>query len=287
MEQMNQSLASFLPESMGWAVGPLIALATIVIGYIISKIAAAVVSGAINRTGLGKRAKTTGGNIGKSLSKAVFWVLWLVFILMGLSQFPMISEELGFLNGMLDNIFGYLPQLIVGIVVLAIGVMLANVVQNALTSTLEVAQVDRLASRFGVSDAAESDVQTNSIAKGLGGLAKAIVILLFAIAAIGIWDIPGFSDEVNNMLGTVLDYIPSILGAAIILAAAVFIGRFVSNLVKSTLPALGVDSSLSTVAALDGDGTRVVPSNIIATVSFVGILCSLVKVLLIQHSVTL
>jgi len=113
MEQMNQSLASFLPESMGWAVGPLIALATIVIGYIISKIAAAVVSGAINRTGLGKRAKTTGGNIGKSLSKAVFWVLWLVFILMGLSQFPMISEELGFLNGMLDNIFGYLPQLIV------------------------------------------------------------------------------------------------------------------------------------------------------------------------------
>jgi len=271
MEQMNQSLASFLPESMGWAVGPLIALATIVIGYIISKIAAAVVSGAINRTGLGKRAKTTGGNIGKSLSKAVFWVLWLVFILMGLSQFPMISEELGFLNGMLDNIFGYLPQLIVGIVVLAIGVMLANVVQNALTSTLEVAQVDRLASRFGVSDAAESDVQTNSIAKGLGGLAKAIVILLFAIAAIGIWDIPGFSDEVNNMLGTVLDYIPSILGAAIILAAAVFIGRFVSNLVKSTLPALGVDSSLSTVAALDGDGTRVVPSNIIATVSFVGI----------------
>jgi len=73
------------------------------------------------------------------------------------------------------------------------------------------------------------------------------------------------------LLGTVLDYIPSILGAAIILAAAVFIGRFVSNLVKSTLPALGVDSSLSTVAALDGDGTRVVPSNIIATVSFVGI----------------
>lgn len=271
MDQMNQSLASFLPDSMGWAVGPLIAIAVIVVGYFISKIAAGVVSGAINRTGLGKQAKTTGGNIGKSLSKAVFWVLWLVFILMGLSQFPQISQELGFLNGMLDNVFGYLPQLVIGMVVLAVGVMLANVVQNALSATLEVAQVDRLASRFGVSETTADGTPSNSIAKGLGGLAKAIVILLFAIAAIGIWDIPGFSDEVNNMLGTVLEYIPSILGAAIILAVSVFIGRFVSNLVKSTLPALGVDSSLSTVASLDGDSTRVVPSNIIATISFVGI----------------
>lgn len=270
MDQMNQSLAGLLPASMAWAVAPLIALAVIIVGYFIAKIAAAVVSGAINRTGIGKSAKTTGGNIGKSLSKAVFWVLWLVFILMGLSQFPQISEELGFLNGMLDNVFGYLPQLVIGAVVLGVGVMLANVVQNALTATLEVAQVDRLANRFNVSEAADG-APSNSIAKGLGGLAKALVIISFAIAAIGIWDIPGFSDAVINMLDTVLNYIPSIFGAAIILGAAVFIGRFVSNLVKSTLPALGVDNSLSTVAALDGEGTKVVPSNIIATVSFVGI----------------
>ena len=270
MDQMNQSLARFLPEGMQWLVGPLIALAVVIIGYFISKIAAAVVAGGINRTGIGKKAQTTGGNIGKSLSKAVFWVLWLVFILMGLSQFPMISNELTFLNGMMDNIFNYLPQLVIGLVVFGVGIMLANVVQNALTSTLEVAQVDRLASRFGVTETSDG-VPSNSIAKSLGGLAKAIVILLFAIAAIGIWDIPGFSDEVSGMLGTVLEYIPSIAGAAIILAVAVFIGRFVSNLAKSTLPALGVDNSLNTVASLDGEGPRFVPSNIIATVAFVGI----------------
>jgi len=193
-----------------------------------------LVAGAINRTPIGKRAKTTGGNIGKSLSKAVFWVLWLIFILMGLSQFPMISEELGFLNGMLDNIFSYLPQLLVGLFVFAVGFMLSNVVKNALTSTLEVAQVDRFATKFGLSEG--EPTTRGSIAGSLGGLAKAVVVLLFSIAAIGIWDIPGFSDEVSAMLGTVLSYIPSIAGAAIILGVAVFIGRFVSNLVKNTLP---------------------------------------------------
>ena len=265
---MNNSLANMLPDGMQWLVGPLIALAVIIVGYFISKIAAAIVSGAINRTGIGKKAKTTGGNIGKSLSKAVFWVLWLVFILMGLGQFPMLAEQLGFLNGMLDNIFGYLPQLVIGIFVFIIGVVLSNVVKNAATSTLEVAQVDRLASKYGVTETEGS----NSIANSLGGLFKAIVILVFAIAAISIWDIPGFSDEVSGMLGTVLDYIPNIIGAAIILGVAVFIGRFVSNLAKNTLPALGVDKSLSTVASLDGDGPKFVPSNIIATVAFVGIL---------------
>jgi len=146
MEKLSQHL-SFLPEG---AVGPVIALATIVIGYFVAKIAAALVAGAINRTGIGRKAQTTGGNIGKSLSKAVFWVLWLIFILMGLSQFPVLSDQLGFLNGMMENIFGYLPQLAIGGAVLAIGLLLSKVVKEALTSTLEAAQVDRLASRFGM-----------------------------------------------------------------------------------------------------------------------------------------
>ena len=149
--QFNQTLAGILPESLQFLAGPIVAAVIIILGYFVSKFAAAIISGAINRTGIGKNAKITGGNIGKSLSKAVFWVLWLVFILMGLSQFPAVSQELGFLNDMMETTFNYLPQLVVGIVVFAVGLMLSNVVKNALTSTLEVAQVDRFASRFTLS----------------------------------------------------------------------------------------------------------------------------------------
>ncbi len=267
MDQLTQHLG-FLPA---WAIGPAIAAVTIILGYFISKIAAGLVAGGINRTGIGKKAKTSGGNIGKALSKAVFWVLWLIFILMGLSQFPMISQELGFLNGMMDNIFSYLPQLFVGTVVFAIGMVLSKVVKNALTSTLEVAQVDSLASRVGMSTANVDGTPSTSIARSLGGLAAAVVTIIFAVTAIGIWDIPGISEPVSNLLNVILGYIPRILGAAVILGIFVFIGRFVSNLAKNTLPALGVDSSLNSVTALDGQASKVVPSNIIATVSFVGI----------------
>jgi len=266
MEQLAQHL-NFLPA---WAVGPVVALLVIIVGYFISKIAAALVSGAINRTGLGRRAKTTGGNIGKSLSKAVFWVLWLIFILMGLSQFPVLSNQLGFLNGMMENIFSYLPQFAIGGFVLAVGVLLSKVVKEALTSTLEAAQVDNLVSRFGITGD-DDGVPSTSLSKSSGILAAAIVTITAAATAIGIWDIPGVSGPVSELLNTILSYIPRIIGAAIILGIFVFIGRFVSNLAKSTLPALGVDNSLQTVASLDGDASNVVPSQIIANVSFIGI----------------
>lgn len=268
MDQLSQHLG-FLPA---WAVGPIIALVTIVVGYFISKIAAAIVAGGINRTGIGKKAQTTGGNIGKSLSKAVFWVLWLVFILLGLGQFPMVSESLAPIKGMMANIFDYLPQLVVGAVVLAVGLMLSKVVKEALSSTLEAAQVDRLANRFNITNASADATPSNSIARSLGGLAAAVVTIFFAITAIGIWDIPGISAPVSDMLNTILAYIPRILVAAVILGIAVFIGRFVSNLANNTLPALGVDNALNKVGELDGSSSAgVVPSKIISTIAFIGI----------------
>ena len=267
MEQLSAYLG-FLPA---WAIGPVIAVITIVIGYFIAKIVAAVVAGAINRTGLGRKAQTTGGNIGKSLSKAVFWVLWLVFILMGLSQFPLLSDQLGFLNGMMENIFNYLPQFAIGGFVLGVGILLSRVVKEALTSTLEAAQVDNLVNRFGLTGDSEEGMPSTSLSKSAGVLAAAIVTITAAATAIGIWNIPGVSGPVSELLNTILGYIPRIIGAAIILGIFVFIGRFVSNLAKSTLPALGVDNSLSSISSLDGETSNIVPSNIIATVSFVGI----------------
>ena len=162
MEKISQSVTDTLPSNLQWLAGPLIAIGVIIIGYFVSKIAQGIVSSAINRTGIGRKVKTTGGNIGKSLSKAVFWVLWLIFILTGLGEFPLLSNQLSFLNGMMDNILNYLPQLAVGAFVLTVGIFLSRVVKEALTSTLEAAQIDNLVTRFGLTGDGE---KSTSLAK--------------------------------------------------------------------------------------------------------------------------
>ena len=262
-----ESYLSWMPEPF---IGPVIALATIIVGGIIAKIAAGIVSGAINRTGLGRKAKTTGGNIGKSLAKAVFWVLWLMFIMMGLSRFPQLSEPLEGIKGMLNDIFAYVPRVVSAGFIFFIGWILAKIFREATTSTLEAAQVDNLASRLNADD---SDVTpSNTIAKTIGGVVFAFVLFLFGVTALGVLDIESITGPLTGMLDQVMNYIPELISAIAVLALSVIIGRFVANLVRTTLPAMGVDNALSALGSLDGESSSgVVPSKIIATITFIGI----------------
>ena len=266
MKNLEQYMG-WMPE---WAVGPVIALTIIIVGYFISKIAGMLVSGAINKSGLGRKAKTTGGNIGKSLSKAVFWVLWLVFILMGLSRFPQLAEPLGGIKEMLDGIFAYLPRIVGAGFIFFIGWILAKIFREAATSTLEAAQVDSLASRLGTDGV--TDVPSNRIARTVGGVVFAIVLFLFSVTALGVLDIDSITIPLTGMLDKVANYVPQLISASVVLGVAVLIGRFVSRLAQDTLPALGVDKTLTAFGALDGEvNSNVVPSKIIGTIAYIGI----------------
>jgi hypothetical protein len=262
-------ISSIMPDGLQGLVDPIIAIATIIIGYFIAKIAAAVVAGAINRTGLGRKAQTTGGNIGKSLSKAVFWVLWLVFILMALSGIDQLAKEGGPLeplNEMLNSVFGYLPQLIGAAFVFSIGYIVAKVAKEATQSTLEAVQVDTLAGKLNV--AGDDDAPSNSIAKALGGLVFAFIILTVGAAAVDTLGIESISD----MLNMIVAYIPKILAATVILGISIYIGRWVARLAENTLPSLGFDNSLNAIGGLDGEASsRTKPSKIVGLVAFVGI----------------
>lgn len=264
MEQLTQHLG-FLPD---WAVGPATAFITLIIGWLIAMIVRAAVSGAINRTGLGKQAKTTGGNIGKSIGKALYWIILLIALLLALGQFEALKEPLAPLSDMMSGILGYGKNILGAVLLFVIGGIVARVGKEATQSSLEAVQIDTIAVKAGLK---EEGARNGNIARSLGGLVSALILIGFGIAAIDALGIESISEPISGMLKTVLGYIPQIVGAAIILALTVFIARFVSNLAKNTLPALGVDNSLKSVAALDGDSPSFVPSNIIATVAFVGI----------------
>lgn len=269
VSEFTDYLQGIIPgEKFDWLAGLIMAAIVIVVGYFIAKFAGMLVAGAINKTGIGRRAKSTGGNIGKSLSKAVFWVLWLVFILMGLRQFDALANQLDFVDGMLDTIFTYIPKVIGAAIIMGIGTVLARVVKESLSSTLEVAQVDNMAAKFGFAGADEG-AQSKGISKTLGGLAGAIVLLLAGTSAVQTLEIGAIED----LLRSITNYIPNALGAAVILAIAVFIGRWISNLVRTTLPSLGVDDSLGAIASLDGTSRPgFVPSKLFATLTFAAIL---------------
>jgi len=220
-------------------------------GIIISFFLRGLVSGAINRTGIGRKAKTTGGNIGKSIGKAVFWLALLYTLYLAFSRVGM-GEYFGPVENLFDNIAAFIPSLLGAGFTFFIGFIIAKVAGNATSSVLEAAQVDSLAARTGVTEATGS---SNSLAKGLGTLVFVLIIVPVAIAALGVLNLKGVSGPLTDMLSGFTSYIPSIIGASIVLALAIFIGRFASKFLADFLPTLGFDRSINSIMMLD-DGVE-------------------------------
>ena len=219
----------------------------LVVGYIISLVLRALVSGGINRTGIGRRAKTTGGNIGKSVGKAIFWLALLYTLFLALSRAGL-GEYFGPVENLFDSIAAFVPNIIGAGFTFFIGLIVAKVAGTATTSVLEAAQVDNLAAKTGVTSATGSK---GSLAKSLGTLVFVIIIVPVAIAALGALNLDGVSEPLSDMLGDFTGYIPKLVGASLVLAIAIFIGRFFSNFLTNFLPTVGFDNSINSVLMLD------------------------------------
>ena len=261
------NMFSGMPE---WLATTLTILIILAIGLVIAFVARAVISKLINATPFGRRAQTSGGNVGKAVGKAVFWLVVLYTIFVALSRLRFADSALAPVGGLLEDIGAFIPKLIGAGFILFIGYIVARVAKTATTSTLDAAGVDNFANRTGVTAATGS---TGSISNALGTIVFVLIIVPVIIAALGVLDIDSISAPLTGMLQTFLDFIPRIIGAAIVLGLAVVIGRFVRNFLESILPTFGFDRSMNEIMAIDdGTGMSVSPSRIAGTVGYVVIL---------------
>ena len=130
MEYINQFM-----EGDGWQ-KYLVAAIILVVGYFVSLFLKMIVSGGINRTGIGKRAKTTGGNIGSAFGKAAFWLALLYTLYLALTRLGM-GDHFAPIENLFTSITSFLPNLIGAVLTLVIGFAIAKVGGMATTSVLE------------------------------------------------------------------------------------------------------------------------------------------------------
>ena len=257
MDQINE----FMATMPGWVA----AILTAAIAFLLAFTVKTVVTAVVNKTRFGVKAKTTGGNLGSALGTAGFWLTLLFFVppflgYLSLGEYAQPIEDL------FRNIADFLPNLFGAALILGIGYIIAKIAQNATSATLKAAQVDTLAARTGVTEATGS---RGSIANALGTLVFILVIVPVIIGALGVLDIEEISGPLSALLQDFLNFIPELISAAVVLALAIFIGRFVSNFLKGFLPTLGFDNSVNTLMAIDdGQGLRYSPSAIIGNLAF-------------------
>lgn len=262
MEQWNEIVAFFEAN----AISILLALLILIAGYIIATILRWGIGAAINRTKFGSQAKTTGGNLGRSIGQAIFYIVLLFAAYLALSKLGL-GDYLQPIEDLLNSITVFVPKLIGAGFIFFIGWVLASLAKGATESTLEALQVDRLATKAGMGNITGNK---SDLARALGTLVFVLVIIPVAIGALDTLSVDAISTPLTNMLGSVLDFIPALLAASIVLALSIFIGNWASNVLQNLLPSFGFDNALRQVSAIDdGEPFRTPPSKIAGIAAFV------------------
>jgi hypothetical protein len=176
---------------------------------------------------------------GYQLGQLAYWLVLLIGVIGALTVLGL-SSIVTPLNELLLQVMAFIPNLVGAAVIFFVGLVLATLARRVVEAALNVAHVDGWLERAGL----KQMTGASGLARTVGVLVFVLIVIPVTIAALQQLGISAISDPAVAVLSTVLDALPRIIAAAIVLALAFFIGRWVASLLEQILPSLGFDSSL-------------------------------------------
>ena len=278
------SNAYWQAQLMNWGPKVLIAILILVATWIVARAVKWVIQKAIDRTPALRKHMTGSAEetVGHQLGTIAKLVIWLVGILAAL-QFLGFAQILAPINQLVTEIFAFLPRLIGAGLIFFVGLIVARIVRQLVETVLIAANVDGLLSRIGIGSS-EGTVRTSpdavppgttpgatrvSIAKALGILAYAFIIIPIAIAAVNVLGIESISGPATQMLNEIGQAIPRILAAALWIGIAFIAAKFLKTIIEAILPPTGFDDAVRSTGVLPATAF---PSRIIANIAMVAII---------------
>ena len=225
-----------------WGPKVALALALIVLAYFLGKALKWALAKGIDRIP-GARHANQGAErretVGARLGDVGFWLVLLIGVIAALNVLNL-SGVVTPLNTMMVEFSAFVPNLVGAVVLFFLGYILATIARRLVVAALEAANLDSWLERAGLRQLTGA----SGIAKALGTLVFVLIVIPFAIAALELLQIDAISRPAVAVLGTVLDAIPRVLAAAVVLAIAFVIARWVSSLIEQLLPSFGFDNSI-------------------------------------------
>jgi hypothetical protein len=217
--------------------------------------------------------------LSETIGNALYWFILLLFLLPILNALAL-NQALQPVQVLITEILAILPNILAALLIAAVGWFLATLIRRIVTNLLASAGIDRLGTQFGL----RQTTPGQSLSGIIGTIVYVLILIPVAIAALHALQIDAISVPAIAMLQRILNTLPAIFAAVIVLIAAYFIGRFVAELVTNILTSIGFDNIFSILGlpprvrrTAEPDVTTSVstirtPSEIVGIVVFVGIM---------------
>ena len=206
--------------------------------------------------------------ISTTLGNVTYWLVFLLFLpaVLGALKLQGLMEPV---QGMVDEILGYLPNILGAGLILLVGWLASRVVRQIVTNLLAGIGVDRFGEQTGVETALGGQKLSNVI----GTIVYVLIIIPVVITALDALQIEAVSGPASQMLATILTAIPVIFGAFLLIGVAYFVARVVGSFITNVLTGIGFNKVLSWIGlGVDPTEGRRTASEIVGYLAMVGIM---------------
>ncbi|MDD5680006.1 MAG: hypothetical protein PHI59_02050 [Candidatus Omnitrophica bacterium] len=144
--------------------------------------------------------------------------------------------------------WSFLVQFLTAVLVFIVGWLIAKLIMVFVTKMLKAIRLDSIAEETKVAEFLRKGGVKYTLSELLGVIIYWVIILGVLISALDLMALVG----VSNLLDKILLYLPSVIGAIIILVLGIFISSFVATIVKAITANVGVNqaSMLSKIAQI-------------------------------------
>lgn len=214
--------------------------------------------------------------LSETLGNALYWFVFLFFLPLIMSVLEL-QGPLSPVQNLLNSFLAALPRIIEAVVIGLVGWFIARIVRGIVTNLLAAIGTDQLGTRLGLRRTSGG----LALSGLLGTLVYVLILIPTAIAALDALNIAAISVPAASMLNQILNAIPQIFTAAVILVIAYVVGQFICELVSDILTSLGFNGIFDylgfSVTPVDPSvpspvQPRRTPSQIAGIVAFVGVM---------------
>jgi len=232
-EEIRQVLIEYLPNLIK-------ALLILVIGSLVALAIAAIVRWLLKRTRLDVRVALWAGtealDTSAKIGRGVFYLL-MIAVLVGFFQalhVPLVSDAAQALRQWVTDV---VPGIVQGALLLLVAWIIASFLRWLVRIGLQATRLDE---KFGAS-AGLAEPGKISLSGSLANFIFWFVLLLFLPAVLSALNMRGLVEPVQGMLTKVLEVVPRIFAASVLLIVGWFIARVLRQVVSNLLTAAGAD----------------------------------------------
>lgn len=206
------------------------------VALVIASVARMALNKALDATSLDEKLATQAGmsSISAGLGHAAFWLIILFFLpaVLGALKMEGMLEPLRIMS---TKALDMLPNILAALVIGGVGWIVAKILRTLAVNLLQAAGADKVGDKAGLAES----IKLSSLA---GTLVFILVFVPALIAALDALKVQAISGPAIDMLNVIMQSVPRIVAAALILVVTWLVASFASRLLASLLEGVGFDS---------------------------------------------